>query len=513
MLFARTQPDHLTTGASHTLRKGVACAVVTVVALGATLGSGSVAAHASAVPFGTVLISGAQWAGADAGLGDLNVYSNGNQVQDRMGTFGLQYECTELAQRWAYFKFGEPASWPISRAADMWNAGPGLPNPLAQHPNGGNSAPQYGDILVFAATSSDPTGHVAVVSAVGAGGVTAVHENFTINGTISGQWTQSLNGTTVAPLGSDPVLGWLRPASAVQQPTTRPVHTTSAPSAAVTPDGSTQTVFWKGANNQLTEAWYAGGAWHGPASFPFGALVSPPSVAITKDGRTQTVFWQAANGHLYEAWYSGSWNGPADLTATWGGIGPLTSAPSVVTTTDGSQLVFWRGTNGHLWEAWYTLGSWHGPADLAQLGAIASAPSAAITPDGATQLVFWRGSNGLLSEAWFSGRWNGPIQFGNLGSVASAPSVSVTPDGRQQLVFWQDTHNHLREAWFTGSWNGPSDWTAAAFGDGSPLASSPTATVTTDGSTQIVFWEGGGGLMFEAWWAGGRWNGPVAVSA
>jgi hypothetical protein len=429
-----------------------------------------------------------------------------------MGTFGLQYECTELAQRWAYYKFGEPASWPIGRAADMWTAGPTLPIPLAQHPNGGPAAPQFGDLLVFAATASNPTGHVAVVSAVTAAGVTAVHQNFTVNGTIAGQWTQSLSGTTVAPLGSDPVLGWLRPASAAQQqPAPSPVHTSSAPSTAVTPDGSTQTVFWKGVSNELTEAWYAGGAWHGPATFPFGALVSPPSVAITKDGVTQTVFWQAANGHLIEAWYSGSWHGPADLTATWGGVGLVTSAPTAVTTNDGSQLVFWRGTDGHLWEAWYTLGSWHGPADLAELGAMASSPSVAVAPDGVSQLVFWKGVDGLLSEAWFSGRWNGPIQFGTFGTVASAPSVTVTPNGSQQLVFWQDGNNHLREAWFAGSWNGPADLTAV-YGGVSPLVSAPTATVTSDGSTQIVFWEGGGGLMFEAWWGGERWNGPVAVS-
>ncbi len=492
----------------------VAGSTIAIVTLGAALGSGTVTAHASVIPFGAVLVSGAQWAGADASLGDLNVYSNGNQSQDTSGTFGRQYECTELAQRWAYYKFGEPASWPISRAADMWTVGPSLPVPLAQDPNGGANPPQFGDLLVFAATSTNPTGHVAVVSSVTATSVTAVHQNFTVNGTLTGQWTQSMNGTTVAALGNDPVIGWLRPASAPSQPLMRPVHTSSAPSTAVTPDGSTQTVFWKGSSNQLTEAWYAGGSWHGPADFAqFGTLVSPPSVAITKDGLTQTVFWQAANGHLYEAWYSGAWHGPADLTATWGGVGTMTSAPTAVTTDDGSQMVFWRGSNLHLWEAWYAGGSWHGPIDMANLGVMASAPNVTVTPDGSTQLVFWKASDGNLAEAWYTGRWNGPREFGSFGTVASAPSVTVTPDGNTQLVFWQDANHHLREAWFTGVWNGPADLTAASFGDGSPLVSAPTATVTTDGSTQIVFWEGAGGLMFEAWWAGGRWNGPVAVSA
>ena len=514
MFFARTLSHRHRVAARRAVSMYQARALVAVVALGAALGT-STAVHAAAIPFGTVLISGTQWAGADAGLGDLNVYSNGTQSQDQMGTFGLKYECTELVQRWAYYKFGEPANWPISKAADMWTAGPTMPVPLSQNPNGGASPPQHGDILVFAATASNPTGHVAVVSSVTATGVTAVHQNFTVNGTLSGQWTQPMSGTSVASLGSDPVIGWLRsgPSLPPPPPPALPLRTSSAPSTAVTPDGGTQTVFWKGSDNHLTEAWYTG-SWHGPLDFAsFGTLVSPPSVAITKDGLTQTVFWQGANGHLYEAWYTGSWNGPADWTATWGGVGALTSAPTAVTTKDGSQLVFWRGTNGHLWEAWFTLGSWHGPADLANLGTLGSAPSVAVTPDGGTQLVFWRGANGLLSEAWFTGRWNGPIQFGTFGTVASAPSVTLTSDGSQQLVFWQDGNNHLREAWFAGSWNGPADWTAAAFGNAGTLLSAPTAAVTPDGNTQIVFWQGAGQLVYEGWWGGGRWNGPMAVRA
>jgi CHAP domain len=513
MSFGRFFLQHHIPASRRLLGTRSARAIVAVVTLGAAMGSSTVTGHAATVPFGTVLISGAQWAGADAALGDLNVYSNGNQQQDQMGTFGLQYECTELVQRWAHLKFGEPAIWPVTNAAGMWNAGPTMTVPLSQNPNGGATPPQFGDILVFAATVTNPTGHVAVVSSVTPSAVTAVQQNLTVNGTMAGQWTQSLSGTTVSPLGNDPVIGWLRAGATIAAPAL-PVHSSSAPSTAVTPDGSTQTVFWKGTDNHLTEAWYAGGAWHGPADFPeFGTLVSPPTVAITKDGLTQTVFWQGANGHLYESWYAGSWHGPADWTATWGGVGRLTSAPTAVTTNDGSQLVFWRGPDNRLWEAWYAGGRWNGPIDIVHLGAMASAPNVAVTPDGNTEMVFWKGTNGLLTEAWYTGSWNGPEQFGNLGSLASAPSVTVTPDGTTQLVFWQGTDQHLHEAWFTGAWNGPADWTTAAFGGVSPLISAPTATVTTDGSTQIVFWEGAGGLMYEAWWAGNRWNGPVAVRA
>ncbi len=280
-----------------------------------------------------------------------------------------------------------------------------------------------------------------------------------------------------------------------------------APQVAVTPDGSTQLVFWKDTStNQLAEAWYTG-VWNGPVSFPqLGTLSSTPGVAVTKDGSTQLVFWQGPSGHLMEAWYTGVWNGPLDITTTYlGGHAILGSAPSVVTTKDGSQLVFWRGTDGHLGEAWFS-GTWHGPVDFTTLGSMASAPSATITADGSTQLVFFQGTNNLLTEDWFTGVWNGPM---TLGSLSSQPSVAVTPDGSTQLVFYKSAAGHLLESWYTGSWNGPVDFTATAFGGTGLLTSSPSATVTVDGSTQLVFWQGAGSTLWEGWYAGGAWHGPM----
>jgi hypothetical protein len=283
-----------------------------------------------------------------------------------------------------------------------------------------------------------------------------------------------------------------------------------APQVTVTPDGSTQLVFWKStATNQLAEAWYTG-YWNGPVGFPqLGALSSTPGVAVTKDGSTQLVFWQGPSGHLMEAWYTGVWNGPLDITNTYlGGHGILGSAPSVTTTKDGTQLVFWRGTDGHLAEAWFS-GTWHGPVDFTTLGSLTSAPSSTVTADGSTQLVFFQGSDGRLTEDWFTGVWNGPARF---GAVSSQPSVAVTPDGSTQLVFYKSAAGHLLESWYTGTWNGPVDFTTTAFGGTGLLTSSPSATVTVDGSTQIVFWQGSGNTLWEGWYAGGAWHGPVNYS-
>ncbi len=283
-----------------------------------------------------------------------------------------------------------------------------------------------------------------------------------------------------------------------------------APVVTVTPDGSTQLVFWRAADGHLAEAWYTG-SWNGPTEFPqLGTITSAPAVAVTKDGSTQLVFWEGPAGHLFEAWYAGAWNGPLDITSTYlGGHAILGSAPSVVTTKDGSQLVFWRGTDGHLGEAWYSNG-WHGPVDFGTLGSLASAPSATVTADGSTQLVFFQGSDNRLTEDWFTGVWNGPMKF---GAISSPPSVAVTPDGSTQLVFYKGSTGHLLESWYAGSWNGPVDWTTTAFSGHGLLTSSPSATVTPDGSTQLVFWQGAGSTLWEGWYAGGGWNGPVDWSA
>jgi hypothetical protein len=299
----------------------------------------------------------------------------------------------------------------------------------------------------------------------------------------------------------------------------------------VLPDGSQQLVFWRGFSNHLFEGWYAGGYWHGPLDLTaeLGAdaiLQSAPSVAVTPDGSTQTVFWQGPSNHLFEAWWAAArWNGPIDITAgALGSSGVLASAPSVAITPDSStQTVFWEGPGGHLYEAWWAAGRWNGPSDWTAgafrgVGLLTSAPSATMLPDGSQQLVFWQGPAGHLYEAWWAAaRWNGPVDFtasafGGAAPLASSPSATVLPNGTQQLVFWMGAGGHLFQAWWgAGRWNGPVDWTAAAFGGVGALTSAPSATVLPNGSQQLVFWQGASQTLWEAWYQG-RWNGPADLS-
>ncbi len=189
----------------------VACAMLGVLAPAVFE---AVPVRAAPVPFGTVLVSGQDWAGASSALGDLNVYSNGSGSTDRWGPYGLEYECVELATRWAAIRFGDnPWSWNIWYAYQMWSAGPHLQVPFQQLSNGGSVPPQFGDILVFSNTATNATGHVAVVAGVGPGYVDIVEQNWN-NSNPTGRARLPISGTTMPIRYGLPIIGWLRASTA-----------------------------------------------------------------------------------------------------------------------------------------------------------------------------------------------------------------------------------------------------------------------------------------------------------
>ena len=93
--------------------------------------------------------------------------------------------------------------------------------------------------------------------------------------------------------------------------------------------------------------------------------------------------------------------------------------------------------------------------------------------------------------------------------AVGAPTVTIASDGTQ-LIFWQGAGGHLFEAWWQGHWNGPVDWTAAN-GWPASVTSAPSVAIAPDG-TQLIFWQGPGGHLYETWWQG-HWNGPVDWTA
>jgi hypothetical protein len=526
--------------------------------------------QASTGTYGAPLIDGCSWATWVSRCQNLTVYGNGSSFDDsgcgapNGCTFGPEFQCTEIAQRYAYYAWGEPAVWDgyggaNGSAAQMWQAGPALPIPLQQFTQGGGVLPQRGDLLIFGpgwlGSYYDGNGHVAVITSVSSSSLTIVQEN----GTASGTDTFGLNGTTVMANGYTPVIGWLRnPVMSINGGAKLSASTssgqqnlfwqgadnhlreawsvgstwygptdltaiwagkgplTSAPSAVFSPDGQQQTVYWRGAGGHLWQAVYSNG-WSTPVDLSTGwtsaqLLQSAPSAALAPDGE-QVVFWEGSGGSLMEAWQVGTtWYGPANIASGWGTAAPLTSAPSVAVSGGDIQFVYWQAANGHLWEAWYSNG-WNGPTDLSKgwngQGLVGSGPSVVVAANG-NQSVFWKGTDNHVWEAWYNGTWNGPADWDTLGTITAAPSAITTSAGAQ-VVYWQNAGGDLASATWNGSWNGPADL-SAQWGDTGLLGSAPSATLTPDGSTQLTFWRGTNGHLLEAWYTG-RWNGPIDLTS
>jgi hypothetical protein len=165
---------------------------------------------AAYVAWGTVLVPAASWTSPEiAQLGDLNVYSNGTGGQDQTGSYGLAYECVELAQRYAAVRYGEQRVWPVSAAYQMWGVAPSLQVPFIQLPNGGGTPPQTGDLLIFDHVSAAPYGHVAVVADTGPDYVDIVEQNWG-NTSPTGSARLPISGTTMPARNTVPTIGWLR---------------------------------------------------------------------------------------------------------------------------------------------------------------------------------------------------------------------------------------------------------------------------------------------------------------
>ena len=131
------------------------------------------------------------------------------------GPYGWEYECFELAARWANIAYGDPPfGWDAAYAYQMYATGPYQNPPFLRQPNGGSYAPQFGDLLVFDQTSFDPSGHVAVVTGVSGGDVNIIEQNWgdpdptgyaslPIGGDVNGVW----DPTYMPPRWGLPILG------------------------------------------------------------------------------------------------------------------------------------------------------------------------------------------------------------------------------------------------------------------------------------------------------------------
>lgn len=176
--------------------------VLTIISLLAK-GSSPIAQANSA--FGTLIY---QWNG-------VNVFSNGNSYENtRPGTYGLEYQCVELVQRFYAQKWGYPNRWG-GNAYQLFST---HPSDIIAIPNGGNPAPTAGDVIVFNRTDAWIYGHVAIVTAVSGGRVYFFEQNVGSRSNLNAKGWDSLpinssnsisNSNAQFFNGRPPILGWL----------------------------------------------------------------------------------------------------------------------------------------------------------------------------------------------------------------------------------------------------------------------------------------------------------------
>lgn len=407
------------------------------------------------------LLDGCTWAPWVAQCSMLTVYGNGSNLGNMSCgppygcTYGPEFQCTELVLRYAHFAIGEPDRWG-GDAATFWDAGPTLPIPLQQFPNGGGTPPMQGDILVFNSgwlgSYYDGPGHVAVIRDVGPNYVDIVQQNATPTGTDR----LPMNGTTLSANGYTPIIGWLR--NTKQVPVRVAGSNMAGTPVSVSDRPGNSDALWRGSDNALWTVSYRNNRWGTTAS----------SVSITN----------------------------------------VASDPTAISTTSGTIDAFYRGTDGNLWhlsykEGFFGSGTWSAPSSTGI--AIASAPHA--IANGSTAYIFWKSSTGLLDfSRYVSGGSISPLPIAGT-SLASDPIATTYGNGGIS-VFWRDPSGALgyvpMSIWGSGH--------ATLLTGAGTLTSDPAAGGTASG-TVSAFWRGADGTLWAMSQSSGSWSAPASVAA
>ena len=122
-------------------------------------------------------------------LDGIPIYFNGpiSNVNGRNTTadgynLGLKYQCVEFVKRYYYERYNHKMPNSYGHANEFFDYslkghGYNRARALTQHPNGGVMKPQKGDLLVFKGNSTNPYGHVGIVSKVGTDFVEIIQQN------------------------------------------------------------------------------------------------------------------------------------------------------------------------------------------------------------------------------------------------------------------------------------------------------------------------------------------------
>jgi hypothetical protein len=465
--------------------------------------------------YGQPLISGCTWATWVTNCGNLTAYGNGSGFNN-VGcgppngcAFGPEFQCEELADRYAYYAWGEPANWyPYGAnggAHTMWQAAPNLPIPLAQYPNGSGTPPMQGDLMIFGpgwlGNYWDGSGHVAIVRDVGPGYVDVVEQNATSSGTDR----FPLNGSHVTANGYTPITGWLRETE--QTPVELAASNVAGAPQSVSDQSGNIDVMWRGAtDSKLYDLAYRNQSWQ-TASAVYGVTNVASTLAVVSPTPGQVdAFWEDSLGNLWQVqsqtgfFGAETWLAPQELNV---GAHALGSAPTAVSQAPGQLEVFWKATDNTLWSETYN-GAWSAPVPL-NSGPVAGNPDAVATSNGTIALV-WRDTAGnLWTDLGASFGWFGAHEVGT-GGLASDPTVVAAGPGTVDAI------------WRTGS---GSVWAAGVTQAGGPAQvevdsavsmGQPAAAGTAASAVTVVMQRANGSLAAAIYNPSYGWVGPQQLN-
>jgi CHAP domain len=496
------------TGSHATQTISVAPAIVT---------HGMVAAEVAGTGnYGAPLISGCAWATWVTNCSNLTAYGNGSGFGNvgcgppNACKFGPEFQCEELAIRYAYYAWGEPTNWypygATGGASTMWQAGPALPIPLAQFRNGAGTPPMQGDLMIFApgwlGSYWDGSGHVAIVRDVGPGYVDVVEQNATSSGTDR----FPLNDSTVTAGGYTPIIGWLRETE--QTPVELATSNVVGTPQSVSDQPGDMDVVWRGGDSKLYDLAYRNQSWQAQpaAAITPADAASDPAVVSPAPGQVNA-FWEDGTGNLWEVqsqsgfYGSETWQAPQELN-----VGPLAigSAPTAVSQGLGDLEVFWKASDTTLWTDSYTGGAWSGPTPL-NSGPITGDPEAVAAPNGEVAVV-WRDLSGnLWAEAGASYGWFGAEKIGS-GGLASDPTAVVAGPTAIDAV-WRTAAGTVWAAGISSSGGGTPMEVDSAVSMGQPVAAGFGANSVT-----VVMQRPGGSLASSIYVPANGWIGPELLN-
>jgi hypothetical protein len=465
--------------------------------------------------YGAPLISGCTWATWVTNCSNLTAYGNGSGFGN-VGCgppngceFGPEFQCEELAIRYAYYAWGEPKNWysygATGGANTMWQAGPNLPIPLAQFANGAGTPPMQGDLMIFApgwlGSYWDGAGHVAVVRDVGPGYVDIVEENATASGTDR----FPLSGSRVTPNGYTPLIGWLRETE--QTPVELSPSNVAGTPQSVSDQQGNMDVIWRGADSELHDLAYRNESWQAQpaATITPATAASNPAVVSPSPGQVDA-FWEDTAGDLWQVqsqtgfYGAETWLPPQELQVGKLAIG---SAPTAVSQGPGQLELIWKATDNTLWTQSYN-GTWSSPQPL-NSGVATGNPDAVAGAGGSVDVVWRDPSGNLWTDIGMPYGWLGAQTLG-LGGLASDPTAVVAGPSTVDAV-WRTAAGSVWASAITSAGG-----TAQTEVDSSVSMGQPAAAASGTSGVTVVMQRPGGSLASAIYAPGNGWIGPQLLN-